>query len=708
MKAKRQILSLLLALVMVWQGFSFANAAGSNQDGINLVSSNEEEGAESSFNSAEKNKLNGIEVAANETATDNLPAVTANEDEQSRLEVESSEDDGPSLLDELFESGVEDTEIPAELLALAQYTAGGDELTETDITFSDTTLSFKKEGTAVEENSEVWNYNTLLFSTNFTIKNSVKEKDYFIIQLPKELKYTDTTFPIKNTTDDVIVANAKYDSTTKRLTVTFNDKAKDYPGFKGNLHFSASADESKITNGQKTDLDIKVGNKSIFKREVTYKIKTQEDPLKIWKYNDKNLIEVKDKDGDTHYLFKFNVRIDERNLEKTSASAAGYDNVKLTDTLQGGLSYFDTRNGHSKIVLENPSDADKYAPTITKGIWRSANYENGAWKLADTDVGENRGNKWLLRDKDNQANTPSADFIKNDDLSYSKDGNSFTINIGHMAPEDGYEISYYAEINKAFKTQDAFYNTAEISGTGLKNKPSERKAVVQDAGGAVQSEPLAIKIVKTDDSVPGQPLKGAVFNILKSGNIIETVTTGNNGEATISGLLLGKYEIVEVTPPVGYEINENNKSQTVDSDALKRDKTVTVNFINKKKDDPQPPTPTTPSTPSEIPPVTPGGGGNNPRTPGGGGNTPNNPGGGGNTPNPPTPPSEHPGEVLAAVRTPEGNVLGAERPAVLGVGRGYTKTEDSRNMWINLALFAIAGLGFCTSLFVGRKKRSSR
>ena len=116
----------------------------------------------------------------------------------------------------------------------------------------------------------------------------------------------------------------------------------------------------------------------------------------------------------------------------------------------------------------------------------------------------------------------------------------------------------------------------------------------------------------------------------------------------------------------------------------------------------------TPATPSEIPPVTPGGGGNNPRTPGGGGNTPNNPGGGGNTPNPPTPPSEHPGEVLAAVRTPEGNVLGAERPAVLGVGRGYTKTEDSRNMWINLALFAIAGLGFCTTLFSERKKRNSR
>ena len=40
MKAKRQILSLLLALVMVWQGFSFANAAGSNQDGISIVNEN--------------------------------------------------------------------------------------------------------------------------------------------------------------------------------------------------------------------------------------------------------------------------------------------------------------------------------------------------------------------------------------------------------------------------------------------------------------------------------------------------------------------------------------------------------------------------------------------------------------------------------------------------------------------------------------------
>ena len=136
-----------------------------------------------------------------------------------------------------------------------------------------------------------------------------------------------------------------------------------------------------------------------------------------------------------------------------------------------------------------------------------------------------------------------------------------------------------------------------------------------------------------------------------------------------------------------------------------------VNVFTNTKTPTTPPV-TPPTTPSEIPPVTPGGnnprtpggGGNTPNNPGGGGNTPNNPGGGGNTPNPPTPPSENPGEVLAANRTPEGNVLGAERPTVLGVGRGYTKTEDSRNIWVNLALFAIAGLSFYTILVLEKRR----
>ena len=233
-----------------------------------------------------------------------------------------------------------------------------------------------------------------------------------------------------------------------------------------------------------------------------------------------------------------------------------------------------------------------------------------------------------------------------------------------------------------------------------------------------------------------QSLKDAEFTLRKKGSSYsKTAKTDEHGIASFNGLLYADYELKETKAPEGYKKVDSTIPITT-GDLTNPDnvnKTFVVKVTNKKKPTVPPtpttpatpseipptpttpatpseipPTPTTPSTPSEIPPVTPGGGGNNPRTPGGGGNTPNNPGGGGNTPNPPTPPSEHPGEVLAAVRTPEGNVLGAERPAVLGVGRGYTKTEDSRNMWINLALFAIAGLGFCTSLFSERKKRNSR
>ena len=60
MKAKRQILSLLLALVMVWQGFSFANAEGSNGTAL-LASANTNETTLSTGESTEKTALSTSE-----------------------------------------------------------------------------------------------------------------------------------------------------------------------------------------------------------------------------------------------------------------------------------------------------------------------------------------------------------------------------------------------------------------------------------------------------------------------------------------------------------------------------------------------------------------------------------------------------------------------------------------------------------------------
>lgn len=93
MKAKRQILSLLLALVMVWQGFSFANAAGSNQDGINL----ENEAVEVSSSTEEKR-----EEAPNVELTENSSNEEANKVTGEADSAEEEDDfDDLAMLEEL-------------------------------------------------------------------------------------------------------------------------------------------------------------------------------------------------------------------------------------------------------------------------------------------------------------------------------------------------------------------------------------------------------------------------------------------------------------------------------------------------------------------------------------------------------------------------------------------------------------------------------
>ena len=439
---------------------------------------------------------------------------------------------------------------------------------------------------------------------------------------------------------------------------------------------------------------------------------------------------VTDKKGITHYLIQYKITIDERNVIRVAGSS-NFKNVQLVDELRSPeLSYFDP----TKSDLTE-SDIKTYSPTMQKGNWYSVNWVNNKWVNATTDDenSPDRGSSWKLRKPDN----PNEDAEPNPwNPTYAKDGKSFTYTIGDLNPRDGYTFVYYAEINDTPKTT-AYKNLARLVGDpNIKHDLKVRDSFVNIEGGILNGlNTYTIQIKKTDDSVPGQPLKDAEFTLRKKGSSYsKTAKTDDNGIINFDGLLYADYELEETKAPDGYDISNDGSIPITTDDLTNPDnvnKTFVVEVTNKKKPTVPPtpttpatpseipptpttpatpseipPTPTTPATPSEIPPVTPGG--NTPRTPGGGGNTPNNPGGGGNTPNPPTPPSEHPGEVLAAVRTPEGNVLGAERPAVLGVGRGYTKTEDSRNIWMNLALFAMAGLGFCTALFSERKKRNSR
>lgn len=64
-----------------------------------------------------------------------------------------------------------------------------------------------------------------------------------------------------------------------------------------------------------------------------------------------------------------------------------------------------------------------------------------------------------------------------------------------------------------------------------------------------------IQVKKTDAS-NSQPLQGAVFEILKDGTVVETLTTGADGLAITAALPLGDYSIREITAPKGYQLSQ--------------------------------------------------------------------------------------------------------------------------------------------------------
>ena len=825
MKAKRQILSLLLALVMVWQGFSFANAAGSNQDGINL----ENEAVEIASSTEEKR-----EEAPNVELTEN-----GSKEEKNRVSEEANEANGEDDFDDLAmleELSKNFSEEDLNALIAASAMEVSDTPKAIDGVLSNCKLTI--DGADVQDGTTIPSYKTLQFQADINIDSSkqIKEGDYILIKLPNVLKSESSNFSIPGKDDTgkpINLAKGIYDAGSKEIKITFTKEVKNYTKTSGNVYFVASIDKSVLKESTKdAPFQITVNNKTEINHTVNYEVTNRDNPVSFWKASERKMYLVTDKKGITHYLIQYKITIDERNVIRV-AGTGNLKGVNLVDELiSPELSYFNpTKSDFTE------SDIETYSPTMQKGHWYSVNWVNNKWENAITDDenSPDRGSSWKLRKPDN----PNEDAEPNPwNPTYAKDGRSFTYTIGDLNPRDGYTFVYYAEINDTPKTK-AYNNQAKLVGDpNIKHDLKVRDSFVNIEGGILNGlNTYTIQIKKTDDSVPGQPLKGAEFTLKKIGSsYTKTAKTDDNGIINFDGLLYAEYELKETNAPDGYEILNADPITITTNDLTNPDnvdKTFVVNVINQKKGDPQPetvafsvekkwvvdaanpatipatievylkkngvkdfdqklvlsatnnwkasfsnlpkedaqgtainygieevtvegfnvgiagdatngftvtnsqkptvpptpttpatpseipptpttpstpseipPTPTTPSTPSEIPPVTPGG--NTPRTPGGGGNTPNNPGGGGNTPNPPTPPSEHPGEVLAAVRTPEGNVLGAERPAVLGVGRGYTKTEDSRNMWINLALFAIAGLGFCTSLSVGRKKRSSR
>ena len=660
MKAKRNLLALLLTVVMLWQGFSVVHAE----------------------NTAVVRAENTSSVA---TAS-NLP--------QSGLpEATGASPSG---------NGHERQDV----------------ITDVRMTLNDQPIT---------GNTEIYADSVFALNVKLAVKNkAVTEGEYVELQLPSALSAKDENKELK--AGNVTIANAHYDSGSKKLRITFTSDAANYSGADGEYKFLVRVNSSEVSSAQKIPMEIKVGGVSLFSLNMNYKGVGMDEEPNFWKNYGGDIETYVDKDGVKHFLLHFFIQINGRRIGTVSDK---YTDVKIHDQLVSSvLTYVDPTYPELSMNWANPSDADRFTPKLVRGVWKSGERDSaGFHPVAD---GAPRGHKWALQKLTDSSQPAPVDNIF---LSYKKGKRAFDYELlGGLNKEEGAELQYFVEVHELPKDGSKYYNDASLTANQIETKLHKREVTVQASEGRFDVKPYILRIEKLNKE--GVPLSGAKFTIRDTKtNIEKTVVTGADGIATWDNALLSEYEIKEIEAPDGYVLKKD-ASQTVTEEELRRvsgaeKPMVTKTFINEKPNDPEPNKPSDPKPndpepnkpndpkPSEPVPSNPGGGGNTPGNPGGGsgnprvpgGNTPGNPGDNGGTTPPPTT-TNNPGEVLGASRpevnetVKQGEVLGESRPAVRG--RAAVSTDDKSAMKLYAVLFMLSAVSFIGFSLYGKRNEKKR
>ena len=95
------------------------------------------------------------------------------------------------------------------------------------------------------------------------------------------------------------------------------------------------------------------------------------------------------------------------------------------------------------------------------------------------------------------------------------------------------------------------------------------------------SSKVKIQLKKVDES--SSPLPGAVFLILRDGQIIGTEETQADGTITVSNVVEGHYEFVEVAAPAGMDCDKTPVGVHVNAEDLQGEQTIVVTKMNHHK-----------------------------------------------------------------------------------------------------------------------------
>ena len=280
MKAKRQILSLLLVLLMVWQGFSYANAETGTSGGTAVVTSGST-GTGTEASAASSSTISGAGTG--------------------------------SASGKAIKNALSDVEL-----------------------FVD--------GKALTENSSFANYQSMQFKATIKVQDlNIQEGDYISIQLPKELKSSDLSFNIPGD-NGKILAKGEYNQATKEMRIVFTKDAEHYSGTDGSVFFNTEIDKEVVKADTKTPLELKVNGKTVINHNVNYQIIEKENAVSFWKSRDRKLVELVDQDGNTHYLIHYTVSLDARHIKKVQGATDYENVIFTDTLQSDALSYFDVKH----------------------------------------------------------------------------------------------------------------------------------------------------------------------------------------------------------------------------------------------------------------------------------------------------------------------------------------------------------------------------
>ena len=385
----------------------------------------------------------------------------------------------------------------------------------------------KSTGGAITDPLGVWE--SFQVEANFVLPNGrVKKGDQTVIQLGDDFKVFETdTIDLLDPSGQK-VATATVDDQRKVITVTYTDYPERMANVTGKLRFFARVDH-QVVKGQKTlDFTLTIDKKVISGGNIDYKgVNPGENPPTP---------EVFSKWGWTNSDNK----------------------LKLTYTLN-------INQGHT--ALHNIDIKDQLAFTDGKIKADSVNIHTGTWQV------DNEDGAYHLRNTTN--------VTKNYSPVVSADGQSLTVHIGDLAPEQGMTIRYDVYLDKVPAINTSYKNNAKMTATEVQEQNKVADILYQFLDGDFNGEKYSFTIHKKGEN--GQALAGAVFAVIAddTGVQVGTITTDEKGTGTITGLIKQAYTVQEIQAPTGYVLSE--EPIKVSREDFGNDLAISREVVNKKE-----------------------------------------------------------------------------------------------------------------------------